>query len=208
MEDRGIIWITGVRGMLTVILTGGMSRRMGRDKALLPWRGETMLSSLIERYGSSLGDVAVSVDRAGRFEHGQAIELVDVFPGLGPINGIYSAFSQTGSEAVFLTATDLPNGDPSLVKYLEMKRDGHDVCVICRENGNIEPLFAVYGRNCLPKAEEFLSSDRRALYSLIKELDAVYVPDSELSGWDLNKILINVNTPEDYEKLQKANGNT
>jgi molybdopterin-guanine dinucleotide biosynthesis protein A len=192
--------------MLTVILTGGKSRRMGRDKALLPWHGETMLSSLIERYGNTLGEVAVSVDKAGRFECGHAFELVDVFPGMGPINGILSAFSQTASDTIFLTATDLPNGDPLLAKYLAERKGGSDACIIQRTNGNIEPLFAVYGRNCLQKAEEFLKTDRKALYSLLKELDVVYVPDSELGAWDLDKILINVNTPEDYEKLKKENG--
>ena len=52
--------------MTTVILTGGGSRRMGSDKAMLPWQGKTMLQSLIDRY-SVLGDVAVSVNRPGRF---------------------------------------------------------------------------------------------------------------------------------------------
>ena len=51
--------------MLTVILTGGSSRRMGRDKALLPFGDGTLLQTLIDRY-AALGPVGVSVDAAGR----------------------------------------------------------------------------------------------------------------------------------------------
>ena len=41
--------------MLTVIMTGGASRRMGRDKAMLPWQGKTLLQTLIDRYSAALG---------------------------------------------------------------------------------------------------------------------------------------------------------
>ena len=134
--------------MLSVILTGGGSRRMGRDKAALPWAGSTMLQSLIDRYATSLGPVAVSVNKAGRFAFSGAAELVDRYPDMGPLNGILSAFDQSGEDLVFLTATDLPFGDPALVRRLEELMGEADACVMRRGVKGIEPLFALYHRRC------------------------------------------------------------
>lgn len=192
--------------MLTVILIGGKSSRMGRDKALLPLEGATFLSHLIKKYGEALGPVAVCVDKSGRFEHAGAIELVDSYPGKGPMNGLYSAFSQTDAQSVFMTATDLPYGDPALVSYLAQRLGSYDACVIRRADGNVEPLFAVYARSCFDKVRAFLARDRRALNALVRELDVKTVDEAELtSRRDLDRVLMNVNTPEDYQAIQGLN---
>ena len=117
--------------MLTVILTGGSSRRMGRDKALLPFDTGTLLETLVKRYREA-GPVAVSVDRAGRFPVYGARELIDPFPGQGPINGIVAAFRETEAEAILLTAVDLPYGDPALAARLSALRGDSDVCLVRR----------------------------------------------------------------------------
>lgn len=187
--------------MLTVILTGGQSRRMGRDKASLPVNGTEMSLALIERYGRELGNVAVSVDKPGRFAHGEAVELIDVFPGKGPINGLYSAFTRTDAELVFLTATDLPNGDPSLAAYLAKLSEGHDACVIRRASGHLEPMFSVYRGSCLPAVKEGLESERFKMTDVIYGVNTRFVDESELPVWNLDVILQNVNTAEDYERF-------
>jgi len=184
---------------MTVILTGGASRRMGRDKATLPADNGTMLESLVRRY-SRLGPVAVSVNRAGRFDTYGALELVDSYPGMGPLNGLYSAFSQTDEDLVFLTATDLPLGDERLALHLAGEINGYDACVIERSSGGREPLFAVYNRSCLPNVQKLLESGRLSFNGLLREIDVCYIRESRLEGWNLDVVLMNVNTREDYEK--------
>ncbi|MCL1828477.1 MAG: molybdenum cofactor guanylyltransferase [Oscillospiraceae bacterium] len=183
-----------------MILIGGNSRRMGRDKALLPFEGGTFISSLTERY-KTLGNVAVSVDIAGRFDCEGAVELVDKFPGKGPLNGLYSAFSETDEEYVFLTATDIPFGDAGLAEYLAHGLNGYDACVIRRANGYVEPLFAAYSRSCFNEVRDFLTHDKRAARELLEALNVRYIDESLLCRWDINKILLNVNTPEDYRAV-------
>lgn len=189
--------------MFTVILTGGMSRRMGRDKATLPLGGDTMSQLLIKKY-AAVGDVAVSVDRAGRFPHNGALELVDEHPGMGPINGIISAFSQTAATEIFLTATDLPYGDVQLAQHLVSQLDGCDACVI-KHNGRAEPLFAAYSRASLTAARECLESEERALKCVLEKLNIRYLSPSDLQAWDLERILLNINTPEQLQRQQKCN---
>ena len=187
--------------MLTVILTGGASRRMGRDKALLPFGDDTLLQTLVDRY-AALGSVGVSVDRAGRFPYHGATELPDDYPGQGPMNGIVSGFRQTEATKLLLTAVDLPFGDPALALRLSALRGGADICVLRRGPKGFEPLFAVYGRSCLEAAETCLAQGRRSMMALFDRVTVRYVSPEELPGFDLDRILVNINTPEDYQTLK------
>ena len=194
------IYKTG--GMLAVVLTGGKSSRMGRDKAMLPAFGKPMAQALLDRFRDAGFDTAVSVGEAGRFPLEAGTELPDAFPGQGPMNGIYAAFSRTDAESILLTATDLPNGEPALARRLEALRGENDVCVIRRADGTAETLFGVYSRACFRRAEECLRSGKRSLLAVLDVMRVRYVEESELPEWDLRRILRNVNTPEEYEKFR------
>lgn len=187
--------------MLAVILTGGKSSRMGRDKAMLPVGGVPMARLLIERFRAAGFDVAVSVDRAGRFPLEGETELPDAFPGEGPLNGLYSAFTRTSESAVFFTATDLPGGDPALAKKLFSLLGEHDACLIRRADGRVETLFGVYARSCLPAAARCLKEGRRAVRAALEGLRVRWVEEAELPEWELERVLRNVNTPEEYAAL-------
>jgi len=185
--------------MLTVILTGGASRRMGRDKALLPVGGKTMLQYLIDKYSASLGSVAVSVNTAGRFPFSGATELVDRYPDMGPLNGIVSAFEETDADCVFMTGTDLPFGEPELVKRLAELTGFADACIMRRGKKGFEPLFAIYRRKCGDVAARCLAEGKKSIRDLLENVDVRYVEPEELAEFDLERILMNVNTAEEYE---------
>ncbi len=187
--------------MLTVILTGGGSRRMGRDKAMLPIGGKTMLQHLIDKYSATLGPVAVSVNKAGRFPFERAMELVDRYPDMGPLNGLVSAFDESDQDAVFMTGTDLPFGDPELVRKLVLLMGESDACIMRRGKKGFEPLFAIYRRVCGAKANECLASGKKSIMDLLEKVDVRYVDSDELAEFDLEHILMNVNTAEEYEKI-------
>lgn len=183
--------------MLTVILTGGASRRMGRDKATLEWNGTTMLQSLIDRY-AALGPVAVSVDRTGRFSFRGAAELVDRFPGMGPLNGLVSGFESTDEPLLLLTATDLPFGEPALARRLEERIGDAGAAVLRRGVKGMEPLFAVYAGKVLPAARDCLASGKKSYRDLFERIAVRFVLPEEVPEFDLEYILTNVNTLEEY----------
>lgn len=186
--------------MLTVILTGGASRRMGRDKAMLPYKGKTMLQYLIDKY-SVFGPVLVSVNEAGRFPFSGAREAADRYPGLGPLNGLVSGFSAGEEELLFLTGTDLPFGDTGLVeKLLELMGEA-DACIIRQGKKDFEPLFALYRRSCYAPADACLAAGKKSIRELLDKISVRYVSPEELPDFDLSRILMNVNTMEDYSLI-------
>lgn len=177
--------------MITVILTGGKSSRMGRDKALLEVDGIPLALHLAERY-SALGAVAFSVDRIGRFPVGRYMELVDKYPGQGPLNGLISAFEESEEDLVFLTATDMPAGTVEAVQCL---LDSLGDCDACIYEG--EPLFGVYKRSCLAPALGHLQAGRRSFYGLLEDLHVCQLPKED------KNIFLNLNTPADYEMYRE-----
>lgn len=177
--------------MITVILTGGKSRRMGRDKAALPLDGKPMALRLAERF-AALGDVAFSVNKAGRFDAAGFAEFVDRYPDQGPLNGLVSALYDSGEEYVLLLATDMPAVTTEAAKMLTEAIGEHDACVYADE-----PLFGLYCRRCLPVAEECLKEGKNAMRGFLERIDVLSIPLAN------KELALNLNTPEEYEDYQK-----
>ena len=186
---------------IAVILTGGMSRRMGRDKGALILEGETLIARLVRRCGPAFDGVYVSVNQAGRFNTAGAPELVDLHPGHGPMAGLEAAFAQTDADLVFLTAVDLPFGTPGLARRLAELRGEEDLCYIRRADGRPEPLFALYTRACQVPLAACLEEGRRSFRALFERVRAREVREEE-DGVPLDRLLMNVTCPEDLERAQ------
>lgn len=191
----------------TVIMAGGLSRRMGRDKGLLPFGGESLLERMIQRWSGVFDAVAVSLDRPGRYGDLGVLELVDLRPGAGPMAGLEAALSGCGTKGVFLTAVDLPFGEPALARRLARESSGADVCLIRRASGRPEPLFALYTTACLPVIRQSLDRGERALFrGLYPFVHVREIPEQELTGFDLDHILFNMNRPQDWQAALAQEG--
>lgn len=191
----------------TVIMAGGMSRRMGRDKGLLPFGGENLLQRMIQRWTGVFDAVAVSLDRPGRYGDLGVPELVDLRPSAGPMAGLEAALAGCGTEGVFLTAVDLPFGEPALARLLAQRLEGAQVSLIRRSSGRPEPLFALYTAACLPVIRQSLDRGERALFrGLYPFVQVREIQEQALAGFDLDHILFNMNRPQDWRAALAQEG--
>ena len=158
-----------------MILAGGKSSRMGRDKAALPLHGETFLARLVRQYSPAF-PVYVSVGQVGKYDTCGAGELVDLHPGVGPLAGLEAAFLETDAEA----------------------------CVIRRNTGNLEPAFGVYRRSCLVPLTACLQEGRRSFRGLLDRVTVRWAGEAELGEFPLERLLQNINTPEAYENAARS----
>ncbi len=172
---------------ICVILTGGKSRRMGTDKAVLPLDGEALCLRLAEEF-APLVPVYFAVDRAGRFPTGRFGELADRFPGQGPLNGIVSAFRGSGAAYALLIATDMPCCTRAAAECLTGAIGGHDACLY-----GDEPLFGLYARSCLPAAEACLAAGQNAMRGFLGRIDALRLAPDDPA------LFTNLNTPEELQ---------
>src|SRR5579875_2744787 len=122
-----------------VVLAGGASRRMGRDKALLRHiDGATLLERAVAALREAgLAEVAVSVSSTSRADALRAAIpvlhsvplVVDLVPNCGPLGGLHAALCAYPGRSVVLVACDMPHLDPTALRVLVTAGDGVDVAV-------------------------------------------------------------------------------
>lgn len=187
-----------------VILAGGESRRMRRDKLTLAFGGSSLLAAVTDRFTGVFDTVYLSVKDPQKYPEIRVPRLVDIYPGCGPMSGLHAGLHMTGEDGIFLTAADLPFADPlAAQRIIELSGDS-DVCITTDSAARYEPLFGYYKKTALPHVERALSSGDYKIASLFDKVRLRIVSKEELGPYWREELLLNVNYPEDYERLIKA----
>ena len=191
-----------------VILAGGASKRMGRDKLMLDIDGMTLLESAALKFEAEFGRVYISVSDNGKYPYIRAEKIADVRKGAGPLSGLHAALSSPilndSSDGVFLVAADLPYASPKAARRIIELCAGYDACIIRLPDGKIEPLFGCYKKALLPLCEEALDSgDNRMSEVLFKANTRFIAPEALGEFWD-DKLIFNINYPDDYLQVKTA----
>ncbi|MDR1130940.1 MAG: molybdenum cofactor guanylyltransferase, partial [Oscillospiraceae bacterium] len=189
-----------------VILAGGASRRMGKDKALLRLEGRTFLERIAESL-SGLGEVLLSVGPSRRYECARLRTVEDRTGicgpgGCGPMGGLYSALSVCKSERLLAVSCDMPLLTRDFVEYLlSYVEDGYDAVVPVTRDGREQPLCAVYSKRTAGILEARLAKGDCSIMNALEEMKVKRVSLRHSAYADAEKILSNVNTPEEYAAL-------
>lgn len=180
-----------------VVLAGGRSRRLGRDKARLLWRGVSLAAHAVDRL-RRLGLEVLVADRGRGLVPG-AVSCTDG-PGAGPAAGILGAAAQRPDCALLVVACDLPLVPAAVLQQL---RDaGPADWVVPRHARGIEPLCACFRPAALHQLARRVAADRLAVHGLasIPALTVRYLEGAAL-GDDPSRAFLNVNRPQDLERL-------
>ena len=187
-----------------VILAGGESRRMGRDKLPL----EVGDITLLERVHGALACCCDEIFIVGGRGHAPAVSrrIPDLRPGEGPLAGIEAGLLAARHRAVFVAAGDIPFLTGDLVEYLLSLLSGGVPAVVPDFGDGAHPLCAAYGREIRPAVSAALDRGARSVRELLRSLPGVrYVREGELQRFgDPNLLLMNVNTPEDLGRARKT----
>lgn len=186
-----------------VILAGGESSRMGRNKALLEVYGERMIETAYRRMAELFDEVLLVTNTPESYDFIPCRKIADIHPGMGPLGGIHAALSSAVAGRAFVIACDMPGLNPRLIREL-CSIEGGDV-VIPETPGGLEPLHAVYSKNCLPKMEQMLFAGERRILSFFDLAQVRLVPRGRIAALDPEYASFrNINTQEDYRLLAHA----
>lgn len=188
-----------------VVLAGGRSRRMGRDKALLPFGETTLAGWVIARIRPAVRGVIVVAPDPAPFAADGVRVVADVFPGMGPLAGLHAGLLAARAPACLAVACDMPFASPDLARQLgeTLERTGADAAAPVW-NGRPEPLFAVYRRRVAAVAEAMLRTGGGRLADLLARLEVAQVTERELAAFgDPALLFMNVNRPEELDQARR-----
>jgi molybdopterin-guanine dinucleotide biosynthesis protein A len=189
--------VTGVETPVGLVLAGGESRRLGRDKARLELGGATLPERGAERLGAACAEVALA--DGGRALVPGRPSLADG-EGRGPAAGILGGAAAYPGRPLLVLACDLPCVPAALLA--ELARSGDSDWTVPRWAGGIEPLCALYRPATLAALAGRVAAGRYDLHGLAAAGLAVrYLEGDELARFgDPREVFLNLNTPEDLER--------
>jgi FdhD protein len=195
-----------IPGVTGVILAGGGSRRMGSDKALLPYQGGRFIEAIHRRMEELFEEVIVAAGETGRYDFLPCRRVPDLIPGMGALGGIHAALRHSGSERIFVVACDMPHLKQDLIRHLCSLAEEADV-VVPEGDGGLEPLHAVYRKSVLPAVEEALRDGQCRVVSFFDRVRVRRVAREEVERIDPGlSAFRNINTPEEYYRFRDGGG--
>jgi molybdopterin-guanine dinucleotide biosynthesis protein A len=188
--------------MAGVVLCGGASVRMGRDKAFLEIGGRPLYAVLAESLASVADPVFLASGVTGRLgQTGGFQEISDVTPGRGPLAGIAAALLASPHPLTAVVAVDMPFASPAVLRLMASVHGGEDAVVPVTADGE-QPLHAVYHRSARPALEHALAEGRLAVRHALRSLRVRRVTEEEWrSVAPDDRFALNLNRPEDLAAL-------
>jgi len=191
--------------MTSIVLAGGRSLRLGKNKILETLGGETLIERVVECLAPISNQVIIATvpgQQLPQFNH--RVEIVfDAYPGKGSLGGLYSGLEAASSFHSLVVAADMPFlNQPLLSHMMEMALD-FDV-VIPRLGGFVEPLHAIYSKRCLEAIETQIKSGRLSMKGFFSQVKVRYLDESELDRFDPAHLsFFNINTTTDLERANE-----
>ncbi len=198
---------SGPEPLAGVVLCGGRSTRMGRDKALLDIAGRPLVLRVADRIGRACHPVLLAPGRRGLGGLGHGlVEVADAEPDAGPLGGLVAALEASPHRLMAAVAVDLPFASPAVLALLASSCGDADAAVPRTDRG-LEPLHAVYARTAVPALRRALSERRMAVHAALADLRVIEVPPSRWREGDPEgRFAVNVNGPEDLAGLDLVTG--
>jgi molybdopterin-guanine dinucleotide biosynthesis protein A len=189
-----------------IILCGGKNLRLGRNKALEVIGGKSLIEWVVERLRPLVNQMfIVTAQEKLDLPVADKVEiLVDVYPGKGPLGGIYTGLMAAKSSPSIVVACDMPFLNTALLGYMLELAPGFDAVVPRLAQGLVEPLHAVYAKTCLPGMKARLGNNQLAISPLLKELRVRYVGEVESRRFDPARLsFFNINYQSDLDWANK-----
>ena len=191
--------------MTSIILAGGKSSRLGRSKALQVIEGKSLIQRVVDRLSILSTEIIIVTSHGEAIPCSSAVRIktvADIYPGKGPLVGIYSGLIASSSPRAIVVGCDMPFLSVGLLEYMTQICSTFDV-VVPRIKDKLEPLCAVYSKSCLVPIQELLEQNELRINKLFSMVKIKYVEEDELNRFDPAHLsFFNINSQDDLERIK------
>lgn len=186
------------------VLAGGKSRRMGRDKALMRVGTQPLVLRAAGILEPFVNEVAL-IAPPGRYKNLGLHVVPDMWPGQGPLAAICTGLLSSSAEWNMFLACDLPLISRHYMQYMvERVRTAHSDAIVPRTQGTWQPLSAAYHARCGTAFLRAIEEGHRSVIGAFDQVRVEIITEDEMVNAGLSEMeLINVNTPEDWERVKE-----
>ncbi len=187
-----------------IILAGGKSSRMGRDKGLCEFNGKALVEYAIETLRPLCGNLIISANYyPEKYSRYNIPVLADEIKNIGPMGGIYTCLKVSKTEHNLILSCDTPFVGTLLLKHLLKNVGKEQIITPAHHKFLVEPLSAYYATNVLNEIEKSIDDGDYKLINLFKKVKFKSVPvDGFFSFYNENSFL-NINRPEDLAAAEQ-----
>ena len=190
-----------------IVLAGGKSLRLGFDKVLETVGNRSLLQLVISGVAAFSREVIIvttseqTIPRS--IDYSRLKVVNDIYPGKGPLGGIYTGLATSTSFYNLVVASDMPFLNQALLRYMIQLSANFDL-VVPRVGKLVEPLQAVYTKSCLAPIERMIKQDKLSVSQLFPLVKTRYVEAEEIERFDPKHLsFFNVNTKADLKRARE-----
>lgn len=190
--------------LTALVLTGGRSIRMGRNKALLSLTdvGPPVVALAVERLRAVADEILLVGSDPAPYGFLGLPHVADVYTGAGSLGGIYSGLRAARNAHALAVACDMPFLNPALLRYMAERERGYDVLIPVLDEP--EPMHAIYAQSCLPWMEERLAAGRYKIIGWFDRARVERIERSTIERFDPDlRSFFNMNTPDEWERAKQ-----
>jgi len=184
------------KGITGVILAGGMSSRFGSNKAFAEVNGIQLIKRVIAIMGSVFEELMIITNDPGDYSSLGLPMHEDLIKGLGPLGGIFTGIEKMHDRHGFFVACDMPFLNEYLIRHMIEINNNEFDAVVPKIDWKMEPLHALYSKNCLPAIKRLIESGECMINRFFRTIHTRFINEEEIKKYDpLLRSFFNINRP-------------
>ena len=183
-----------------ILLAGGKSERMGREKGFIRVGDSMMYQFPLNVLESLCHKILISTRKQLEIEEAHE-QVKDLISDIGPMGGLYTCLKHSETDLNLVVPYDLPLVNRELFLHLLKHVDGYDIVIAAKEPGKPEPLCGIYRKTVLPVMQTMIHEKNYAIHQLLTRVNSnILIVDHTLPFFH-EKLFINVNSPSDLKDI-------
>ena len=186
--------------LTALILAGGKSSRMGRDKGLISFEEKSFIDHIMLAVRPLVHEIIIVSDNR-QYDQFNQKRVEDIHPNNGPVGGIHSGLIHSTTNYNIVLSCDIPRITTQLIQSLLLKESLDTPITFLRVEDKNMPLIGLYHKNCIEQFSNALSQGERRLQTVINACKTKHI-DVDPNDF---KYTLNINTPEQLNSLYHGN---
>ncbi|PLX01611.1 MAG: molybdenum cofactor guanylyltransferase [Marinilabiliales bacterium] len=187
---------TLVKKVTGIILAGGYSSRMGKDKGLIKYQGKHLINYSVKVFRQFCDEIIIS-SNSKNYDFLPYKIVKDKVPTQGPLAGIYSCMLESSNDINLILPCDTPNVKKELFDYILQNVQNYETVVPYETEGKLEPLCAYYNKSLLPVFKKFIDDKNYRIPDIYKIVKFKALEINKQLSFYSETLFKNINYPED-----------